>query len=629
MIRTHYFQTVILKAAARHFILSLISVFVLCARASAQTSVTPCADITMHTDSVIRCLESSLPSASSDTSLLVSTVCRLSAFYNKKSLYLKSEKKLISLLAILDPVRYKLLSGRIYHHLANTYKLSRDRALALQNYLRAMEIFEKEGSYPDLIRLYIDFAEYDRSIANFPEGMLQIRRALTVYTKNKMNDPAVLARLYNRYAAIENESTDTDSSLYHSLIALDLARKAGDKNLQAVSLNEIGYFFKNRRRVDTALNCYKNAVALWTETGSDADAVHGIFNQATLMSHNFFPKKEIIPYYEEIIRRVKKKQIDYPLDDVYFELSNCYIFLGDSLTCYKYRQKFFEELLDKRRKTYDAEVSNIREKYENEKYKEKISQVSDELTESEKSLAQKKKENLRIYIVLAIFALLLLAIGFLARKVNRSNKALLTKNKEKDALIQEIHHRVKNNLQFISSLINMQINTSQSDSEVYSLNDASRRIRAMALVHEMLYNQSEMNGIQIKLYLTELISTINDLINTKKIPIEFIAEIDDLNFSVNPAIALGMITSELIANSIKYAFAGTAHPQIRVSLVLDGAENKVLFRVQDNGKGLPVNFKDDKKLGMRLIDIFSRQIKGEYKFENDNGLKYVLVFSHS
>jgi two-component sensor histidine kinase len=272
-------------------------------------------------------------------------------------------------------------------------------------------------------------------------------------------------------------------------------------------------------------------------------------------------------------------------------------------------------------------VNNIREKYENEKYKAQISQVSGELRKSEKHLGQKKRENLIIYVSLAILVILILTIALLARKISRANKTLTIKNNEKDTLIQEIHHRVKNNLQFVSSLINMQINSSKTSLEVDSLSDASRRIRSMALVHEMLYNQDDLRGIEIKKYLTELISSINDIVNSKKIPISFNIACEVMMFETSKAIALGMITSELVSNSIKYAFAETAEPQIDIDLHKLAADDNISFSVRDNGKGFVVGTQDaTEKLGMRLISIFSRQMKGEYTFNNNKGLVYTLIF---
>ncbi|MBA3663777.1 MAG: hypothetical protein H0W61_06160 [Bacteroidetes bacterium] len=581
-------------------------------------------------DSSIRYMEKCIESAGlTDTSAYVNAWCRLCALYDKKSLYVRSEKKLNELVQLLRYKNHKLLLGTVYGQLGNTHKLKNDVAPALHYYLKAIDIFEKENSAPALINVFIDMAEYNRSIANFEEARTYIGKALALYDATKYKDTARLIKIYNRFAAIENENSNSDSSMYYSLKSLELARKLNDKNAQAISLNEIGFFLKNKHKVDTAMKCYRKAVALWTEIGADADAVHGIYNIALLMSHNFFPKKGIIPYYEKIIRLVKEKKVDYPLDQVYFELSNCYFFMGDSLNCFRLRQDYYLALIEKKEKLFDAEVSNIKEKYENGKYKSRISTVSNELVESEKNLDEKKSENLIIYLSLAVLLILIVIIALLAKKINNTNRILNAKNKEKDSLIQEIHHRVKNNLQFVSSLINMQINSSKTTTEIDSLNDASRRIRSMALVHEMLYNQDEMEGIEINKYLTELMASIDDIVNSKKIPIHFNIECEVMQFETPKAIALGMITSELVSNSIKYAFTETKEPRIDIYLNTDKNTGEISFIVRDNGKGLIGSpAEQPEKLGMRLISIFSRQVQGTYTFKNDNGLVYTLEFKN-
>ena len=274
----------------------------------------------------------------------------------------------------------------------------------------------------------------------------------------------------------------------------------------------------------------------------------------------------------------------------------------------------------------EVALNDIKEKYENEKITKKMSVVSDELVESQIILKQKKKENVIISIFLSLSVFLVILVIFLLRQVRRRNKLLHDKNFEKDVLISEIHHRVKNNLQFVSSLMNMQINASTHKEEIYSLNDASRRIRAMSLVHEMLYNHTEIDGVLIRQYLTELLETINELVNSDKISIEFELKIDEIIFDTSKSIALGMITSELVSNAIKYAFKDTKEPKISILLKQNKKDGSMLFVVKDNGTGFLEKNNSEKRLGMRLIGIFSRQLKGEYKFENEAGLKYTLNF---
>ena len=123
----------------------------------------------------------------------------------------------------------------------------------------------------------------------------------------------------------------------------------------------------------------------------------------------------------------------------------------------------------------------------------------------------------------------------------------------------------------------------------------------------------------------KLISSIDELVNTQKIPIEFELNVYEINASPSQAIALGMINSELISNAIKYAFVHEKKPKIKVELQRI-KENVFVYSVSDNGTGYDFSTAENNKLGMRLISIFSRQLKGKYEFKNENGLVYTLQF---
>ncbi|MGZ4043867.1 MAG: tetratricopeptide repeat protein, partial [Bacteroidia bacterium] len=195
-------------------------------------------------DSSISCIETCVSCGIMDTAAYVNTICHLSDLYNKKSLYVRSEKRLFGLIPLLQPKLRKVLLGRVYNQLANTYKLSKQVALALKYYLESIKIFEAEKSPSDLVKVYTDMAEYNRSVAHFDEARNYIKKAIDTYTRSKVNDIPKLIRVYNRYAAILNESSDSDSCLIFSLKALNLSRQIGDLNSEATSLNEIGYAMK-------------------------------------------------------------------------------------------------------------------------------------------------------------------------------------------------------------------------------------------------------------------------------------------------------------------------------------------------------------------------------------------------
>ena len=194
---------------------------------------------------------------------------------------------------------------------------------------------------------------------------------------------------------------------------------------------------------------------------------------------------------------------------------------------------------------------------------------------------------------------------------------------EQITLLQEVHHRVKNNLQFIAAMLKMQLNTIKGESDQKILRETSRRINAMSLVHEMLYTKEKLEYISLKEYVSELVAKLKEMVYDTDEPIMFKLDIDDVKFNINNCVAVGMITSEIISNAIKYAFLGIEHPTLSISLKYNKQESQILFSISDNGNGIVL--KDKKSgLGFRLIDIFSRQMEAEYEVKKDNGVMYTF-----
>lgn len=231
-------------------------------------------------------------------------------------------------------------------------------------------------------------------------------------------------------------------------------------------------------------------------------------------------------------------------------------------------------------------------------------------------------------IILFVFVIITIRVKSL-EKINKRLDQLVEKRTmelessllEQISLLQEVHHRVKNNLQFISAMLKMQINAVKHEKDKVALKDASRRINAMALVHDMLYNKEKVEYISVKEYLTELISKLSELSSHDSGNVQFNVNIDGVKFDINNCVSIGMITSEIISNAIKYAFVGIEKPEIDITLKFNQTENMVIYSIHDNGKGIVMN-NNSSGIGLRLIDIFARQMEAEYERINKNGLQY-------
>ncbi len=194
---------------------------------------------------------------------------------------------------------------------------------------------------------------------------------------------------------------------------------------------------------------------------------------------------------------------------------------------------------------------------------------------------------------------------------------------EQIALMQEVHHRVKNNLQSVSAIIQMQIQATKNESNQAVLKDTYRRINSMTMVHEMLLNKEKIEFINVNVYIHEMVVKLNELFLDEFSPIEIKLKIEPVKFDINHCVALGMITSEIISNAIKYAFIDTENPVITITLNYIKDEKMIYYCISDNGIGFNLN-KKSLGIGMRLLDIFTRQLEGEYELKNNQGTSYTF-----
>ena len=206
--------------------------------------------------------------------------------------------------------------------------------------------------------------------------------------------------------------------------------------------------------------------------------------------------------------------------------------------------------------------------------------------------------------------------------------------REKEVLLAEIHHRVKNNLQIVSSMLNFQTFYTNDEQILDILRDCQRRVHSMALIHAQLYRAADLAQIDFGGYVENLASELFAAYRTNAQHIALKIEIDDVFFEVKQAIPCGLLINELMSNALKYAFPagwerpGEADNEIRVALSLQEDGQYVLI-VGDNGAGLPPDFTfpTEDTLGMFLIDTFAEQLEGTVEWHNENGTTCTIVFT--
>lgn len=201
--------------------------------------------------------------------------------------------------------------------------------------------------------------------------------------------------------------------------------------------------------------------------------------------------------------------------------------------------------------------------------------------------------------------------------------------REKEVLLAEIHHRVKNNLAIISGLLEMKVMDLEDQQMVNILSQSQMRIQSMAMIHEALYQSEDFTNIEFSTFLENLIATIRDAHGTDEVDLQIQLEsIDNLPLDVNQAIPCGLLVNELVTNSMKHAFEGRSEGSIRVNLGYNRDNQRITLMVEDNGKGLPDSFlnQESPSMGTTLIKQLVKQLNGDLKIKNSNGAQVVIQF---
>ncbi len=214
-------------------------------------------------------------------------------------------------------------------------------------------------------------------------------------------------------------------------------------------------------------------------------------------------------------------------------------------------------------------------------------------------------------------------------ELDKAEKTIRSSRAEKEVMLREIHHRVKNNMQVISSLLNLQAEYILNDKDRQVFMDNSNRLLAMSMVHDKLYKTYDLSHINFKEYVSNFINELKEIYNLNPGDIRFFLNIDSVPVAIDMAIPCGIIIYELVSNSIKHAFPGRNDNTIRIDFI-HNAGDIFQLKVSDNGRGFPVdiNMSSTRSFGLHLIEDLVKQLGGSLSMNSDNGVTANIIFGH-
>lgn len=270
-------------------------------------------------------------------------------------------------------------------------------------------------------------------------------------------------------------------------------------------------------------------------------------------------------------------------------------------------------------------VNEVETRFKTREREKELELVNKEKFIQQKELEQKKWEV--IFLVgglILLLGLLLLLYRFYKNKKQQA-VVLRQKNQQIEILIRELHHRVKNNLQVVSSLMSLQSNRMSDEKAKQALEDGKTRVDAMAMIHQKLYMDNELAAVDMLDYLENLSLSLANSFGYDATNVKTSIDLPDQSMDIDRAIPIGLIVNELVTNAFKHAFKNIEHPMISISLK-QTKQKTIALQVADNGKGLQPD-KDLKKagsFGMKLVHTLVNQLNGELSIEQYKGTIFTI-----
>lgn len=485
-----------------------------------------------------------------------------------------------------------------YNNIAGVYFTIKEYEIAKKYFLDALEY---DSDYKAILKTnlaYIDAKQGKYKIAIEKLKNLIIERTkISELNKhewqrvdNDLND-------YMNIASYYDELGEKDSVLFYYRYALKKAVKYNNIAQSSNANVSLADFYFDEEQYELAEAHYLNALELTNEIN---------FNRLSRINYKLY----------KIYSKTNQKLEAFKYLEAYTELRDTLLKINDKDYALKLEfQKSFQEQTLKDSLSKRKELNEIKLDYA-------IKQ------------AQNESRN-TLYLIIGFSALILvfiLLIGFIRKQ--KHNKVLEEKNKEiadslelKEELMKEIHHRVKNNMQMVSSLLYLKSKNTLDTKAKSALIDSHQRIKSMQIAHQNMYQNDAFKAMEISNYLQEILEAVT--LNIAKENDQFELHSPPFNLGNEKAQALGFVLHELLSNSLKYAWEDEEFGrQITINIVKE--EKDIYFTYSDNGKGLEseAEFLDSQSLGSKLIRSFiQRQLNGEFQLKLGKGFNFELKFT--
>ncbi|XMO86985.1 tetratricopeptide repeat protein [Algibacter sp. AS12] len=485
---------------------------------------------------------------------------------------------------------------------------------ALQKDLSGLKIMEllgyKNGICDGLTRVSTDLTHQNR----LTEALDYAEKAIRFAEENNLTSEMFYVNFNAANVAMAKQNYAQSLEYNKTALAIAQEQNLGLPN-EADVTNGIGNAYKRLGNYPEAIKSYKACLALAKKANypNATSTVIANLGEVNMLLGNY---SDALEYQLETVKLQEKNNDFSNLIENYNHVSTIYSKLKNYKFALDYKQKAYTLRDSIASIESDAKMSELLTQYETKKKEKTI--ASQESKISQQQLIQT--------LSLGFVALLigLLVFGYISyRNRSKTNTLLAAKNEEIELLLKEVHHRVKNNLEVVSSLLSLQSAQIEDLNTKEAMIESQNRVNSIGIVHQKLYQGENLGAIEMKDYFLNLSESILDSLGAEK-KVNLNLAMSQLDLDIDTAVPLGLIINELLTNTVKYAFPN--NNQGTVTIKLEKQNDTILhLEVSDNGTG-KTGITQGTGFGSQLVSLLTKQLNGIMKEENQNGTTFIFDF---
>ena len=508
------------------------------------------------------------------------------------------------------------------------------------------------GNYSEGISLALQALHFYDSL-HLVNGWIETTILMADIYKSMGGEKGTLEYLKKALTLARDAQQRAEKEKYNDLIVTSL-------NEQGIILRDLAGYSGKKNLMDTAFTLYQRAIDIVQQTGDGGESLGLLYNNISQVYNEHYknyPKALEYLFKAVDFNTAKKRQLSLSYNCA--NISNVYLQTGDYTNALAYAHRMLGIAIalnapSRKVNAYKqlAKIAVRMQRYDSAYYYTgqdralsdslnnvtKAGQIADMQTRYETHrkeaviavLNQSNTiKNQRLWIVSAAAVVLCVALGLLLlqkKRLQKQQRQIAAQADRLQWLIKELHHRVKNNLQVVSSLLNLQSHRIKDAEGKAAVRESRLRVQAMSLIHQRLYQVEDVTSVNFSLYINDLLQMLATSYGHRPGEMDLRVTIEKEFLDVDTAMPLALLANEVITNAFKYAYENISRPALHVSLTKN--EHQLLLSIADNGPGA-TGINDRAGFGTKLIDALTRQLLGEYRVETSGGTRYFFTIPYT